>query len=49
MENPDSWRLIDIRAENEAVVEEAVFTVQGILIAKAKVSREHHQTGSNLQ
>lgn len=34
MENPDSWRLIDIQAANEAVVEEAVFTVQGILIAK---------------
>jgi len=34
MENPDSWRLIDIQAENEAIVEEAIFTVQGILIAK---------------
>ena len=33
-ENPDSWRLIDIRADNEATMEEAVFTVQGILVLK---------------
>jgi len=34
MENPDSWHLIDIQAENEAIVEKSIFTVQGILIAK---------------
>lgn len=34
IKNPDSWRLIDIRVDNEAMVEEAVFTVQGILISK---------------
>jgi hypothetical protein len=34
MDKPDSWHLIDNKADNEAMVEEAVFTVQGILISK---------------
>jgi hypothetical protein len=34
MDKPDSWHLIDIKADDEAMVEEAVFTVQGILISK---------------
>jgi hypothetical protein len=34
MEKPDSWHLIDIRQHNEATMEEAVFTVQGILVSK---------------
>ena len=34
MENPDLWCLIDNWADNEATMEEAVFTVQGILVLK---------------
>jgi hypothetical protein len=34
MEKPDTWRLIDIRQENESAMEEVVFTVQGILVSK---------------
>ena len=33
-DNPDSWHLMHIKVDNKAMVEEAIFTVQGILISK---------------